>query len=125
MKGVIFVFLVLINEVHIVIPVGVAEQVSVRLEVITDVAFLPDIERFRALVFADEALTTEEFECRGSSYASKIFRTGICPFVKFCRANISPERLKGFLMAPWSGDYDEKSFMKTNLDGIDQLAAAL
>ena len=45
--------------------------------------------------------------------------------VRFCRANISPERLKGFLMAPWSGDYDEKSFMKTNLDGIDQLAAAL
>ena len=87
MKGVIFVFLVLINEVHIVIPVGVAEQVSVRLEMITDVAFLPDIERFRALVFADEALTTEKFECRGSSYASKIFRTGICPFVKFCRAD--------------------------------------
>ena len=45
--------------------------------------------------------------------------------VKFCRANISPERLKGFLMAPWSGDYDEKDFMKKNLDGIDQLAAAL
>ena len=45
--------------------------------------------------------------------------------VKFCRANISPERLKGFLMAPWSGDYDEKNFMKTNLAGIDQLAAAL
>ena len=45
--------------------------------------------------------------------------------VRFCRANISPERLKGFLMAPWSGDYDERNFMKTNLAGIDQLAAAL
>lgn len=45
--------------------------------------------------------------------------------VKFCRANLSPEHLKGFLMAPWSGDYDERDFMKKNMDGIDQLAAAL
>ena len=45
--------------------------------------------------------------------------------VRFCRANLSPERLKGFLMAPWSGDYDEKDFLKVNFAGIDQLAAAL
>ncbi len=37
----------------------------------------------------------------------------------------TPKRLMGFLMAPWSGDYDEKDFMKTNLAGIDHLAAAL
>ena len=45
--------------------------------------------------------------------------------VKFCRANIAPERLKGFLMASWSGDYDSKDFMKGNIDAIDQLADAL
>jgi len=45
--------------------------------------------------------------------------------VRFCRANLSPERLKGFLMAPWAGDYDEKDFLKVNFAGIDQLAAAL
>ena len=45
--------------------------------------------------------------------------------VKFCRANLSPDRLKGYLMAPWAGDFDEKNFLKTNIAGIDQLAAAL
>jgi len=45
--------------------------------------------------------------------------------VKFCRANISPELLKGFLMAPWAGDFDNKDFLKTNFAGIDQLAEAL
>ena len=45
--------------------------------------------------------------------------------VKFCRANLSPSLLKGFLMAPWAGDYDEKDFLKVIFDGIDQLAAAL
>ena len=45
--------------------------------------------------------------------------------VKFCRANLSKEHLKGFLMAPWAGDFDEKDFIKTNFAGIDQLAEAL
>ena len=45
--------------------------------------------------------------------------------VKFCRAHLSPEHLKGFLMAPWAGDYDEKDFLKKNFAGIDQLAEAL
>ena len=45
--------------------------------------------------------------------------------VKFCRANLSPEHLKGFLMAPWAGDYDEKDFLVKNFSGIDQLAAAM
>jgi len=44
--------------------------------------------------------------------------------VRFCRANISQAHLKGFLMAPWGEDY-ELDFLKRNLDGIDQLAAAL
>ena len=45
--------------------------------------------------------------------------------VKFCRTNLSPSLLKGFLMAPWAGDYDEKDFLKVVFDGIDQLDAAL
>ena len=45
--------------------------------------------------------------------------------VKFCRANISPERLKGFLMAPWVGNYDNKYFMKGTIKCIDLLADAL
>ena len=45
--------------------------------------------------------------------------------VKFCRANLSPEHLKGFLMAPWAGDFDEKNFLQVNFAGIDQLAQAL
>lgn len=45
--------------------------------------------------------------------------------VNFCRANLSKEHLKGFLMAPWSGDYDQKDFLKVKYEGIDQLAAAL
>ena len=45
--------------------------------------------------------------------------------VKFCRANLSPEHLKGFLMAPWAGDFDEKDFLKVNYAGIDQLAEAM
>ncbi len=45
--------------------------------------------------------------------------------VKFCRTHLSPEHLKGFLMAPWSGDYDEKDFLQKNFNGIDQLAAAM
>ncbi len=32
---------------------------------------------------------------------------------------------KGFLMAPWAGDYDEKDFIEKNFAGIDQLADAL
>ena len=45
--------------------------------------------------------------------------------VKFCRANLNSERVKGYLMAPWPGDYDEKDFLKVVFSGIDQLAAAL
>ena len=45
--------------------------------------------------------------------------------VKFCRANLSKERLGGFLMAPWSGDYDKKDFLKTNIRSIDKFAEAL
>ena len=47
------------------------------------------------------------------------------PYVGEYRSVCSPEHLKGFLMAPWAGDFDEKNFLQVNFAGIDQLAAAL
>ena len=44
--------------------------------------------------------------------------------VKFCRANVVPERLKGYLMAPWLECKTESSF-RLNCAGMDQLADAL
>ena len=44
--------------------------------------------------------------------------------VKFCRANVSPERLKGFMMASWTDCKGEGAFM-FNCAGMDQLAAAM
>ena len=44
--------------------------------------------------------------------------------VKYCRANISPERLKGFMMASWTDCKNEGAF-RFNCAGMDQLAAAL
>ena len=44
--------------------------------------------------------------------------------VKYCRANISPERLKGFLMASWTDCKGEGAF-RFNCAGMDQLAEAM
>ena len=44
--------------------------------------------------------------------------------VKHCRANISAERLKGFMMASWTDCKGEGAF-KFNCAGMDQLAAAM
>ena len=66
----------------------------------------------------------------GSNWKSKRYKkegpavnNSIAGLVKFCREKISPERLKGFMMAPWA-DCQESS-NKTNLEGIDLLAKAL
>jgi hypothetical protein len=45
--------------------------------------------------------------------------------VKFCRANLNPERVKGYLMAPWAKDYDNPDYYKTFEAAIDQLDAAM
>ena len=45
--------------------------------------------------------------------------------VKFCRENLSPERLKGFLMASWESDFGKEGFLEKIFAGIDQLAAAV
>ena len=45
--------------------------------------------------------------------------------VKFCRENLAPERVKGYLMAPWPKDYDNPDFLKTVSAAIDQLDAAM
>ena len=44
--------------------------------------------------------------------------------VKYCRANIVPERLKGFMMASWTDCKGEGAF-RFNCAGMDQLAAAM
>jgi hypothetical protein len=44
--------------------------------------------------------------------------------VKFCRANVSPERLKGYLMASWM-DCKNEWALRLNCAGMDQLADAL
>ena len=45
--------------------------------------------------------------------------------VKFCRKNLNPERVKGYLMAPWAKDYDNPDYYKTIAAAIDQLDAAM
>jgi hypothetical protein len=44
--------------------------------------------------------------------------------VNYCRAVISPERLKGFMMASWADCQNEGTF-KFNCAGMDQLATAM
>ena len=44
--------------------------------------------------------------------------------IRYCRERISPERLKGFLMAPWAGSETEKGCLH-NLEGIDLMAKEL
>ena len=48
----------------------------------------------------------------------------IIPLVRFCRERIRPERLKGFLMAPWASLNTEQN-LKFNLDGLDLFVRAL
>ena len=45
--------------------------------------------------------------------------------VKFCREHVSPERLRGFVMAPWEDCCNPDYGHRQNLNGIDQLAAAV
>ena len=66
----------------------------------------------------------------GSNWKSKTYKKegpavndSIAGLVKFCRRNIAPERLKGFMIAPWA-DCTEAS-NRTNLEGIDLFAKAL
>ena len=64
--------------------------------------------------------------CSGARRLAKVNNDDcMANMVKFCRASLSKEHLKGFLMAPWAGDFTERDFLKTNFAGIDQLAAAL
>ena len=47
----------------------------------------------------------------------------VAGLIKFCRENIAPERLKGFVMAPWADCTD--ATLKLNLEGIDFFAKSL
>jgi len=61
----------------------------------------------------------DEIPC-GSNYESD---ENFDSLVKYCRRMVAPERLKGFLMAPWSLTVPKKE--KKLLDAIDQVAAAM
>jgi len=45
--------------------------------------------------------------------------------VPYCRQRIAPERLLGFLMAPWSDSYRRGKSLENNLRGIDLFAEAV
>ena len=51
-------------------------------------------------------------------------RDSMGKLIRYCRERISPERLKGFLMAPWAGSETEKGLLH-NLEGIDVMANEL
>ena len=40
----------------------------------------------------------------------------------FCRANVSPERLKGFMMATWAPCWKSGTLGRADFDGIDQIS---
>ena len=45
--------------------------------------------------------------------------------MKFCRANLSPDRLKGFLMAPWTNLAERGVNYDRQMKAIDLFAEAL
>ena len=66
----------------------------------------------------------------GSNWKSREMRAAKLPvndsikhLVKLCRGCIAPERLKGFMIAPWADCTDASN--ATNLEGIRLLAEAL
>ena len=42
---------------------------------------------------------------------------------EFCRANISPGRLKGFMMATWAPCWKSGTLGRADFDGIDQISS--
>ena len=53
----------------------------------------------------------------GSNWSNDVNFKGT---VAFCRKNLSPQRLKGFLMAPWF--FTLKAWQEKNLQAIEQVA---
>ena len=49
----------------------------------------------------------------------------MCELVRYCRQNISPERLKGFLMASWTVLSERGENYRNQMKGIDLLADAV
>ena len=56
--------------------------------------------------------------------AKRPVNDSIKQLVKLCRSCIAPERLKGFMMAPWADDCTDAS-TDTNLEGIRLFQEAL
>ena len=91
---------------------------------------LEPIPKLRLFADLDKA-GFDQVPCPSNWLSSKLKASGrtdnddcAAEVVKYCRANIAPERLKGFMMASWTDCQGEWAF-KFNCAGMDQLAVAV
>ena len=93
--------------------------------------YKPDARRLKILrLFLElDKAGFDQVPC-GSNWKSDRYKkegpavnNSIAGLVKFCRENVSPARLKGFMMAPWANCLETSN--RTNLEGIDLFAKAL
>ena len=97
-----------------------------------DVDKMGDWFKPKLRLFADlDKAGFDQVPCASNWLSSKLKESGrtdngdcAAEVVKYCRANIAPERLKGFMMASWTDCRGDGAF-KFNCDGMDQLADAM
>ena len=97
-----------------------------------DVSKMKDWFKPKLRLFADlDKAGFDQVPCPSNWMSSKLKASGRTDnsdcageVVKYCRANIAPERLKGFMMASWAECKTEGAF-RFNCAGMDQLAAAM
>ena len=97
-----------------------------------DVDKMSDWFKPKLRLFADlDKAGFEQVPCPSNWLSTKLKESGRTDnsdcageVVKYCRANIAPERLKGFMMASWTDCKGEGAF-KFNCAGMDQLADAM
>ena len=85
-----------------------------------DLAKLPEASRNRVLAYERLDMAGFDQVPTGSNWSNDANFAGT---VKFCRQVCSPDRLKGFMMAPWFFTLPE--YEKKNLEAIDQVGAAM
>ena len=97
-----------------------------------DVDKMGDWFKPKLRLFADlDKAGFDQVPCASNWLSSKLKESGrtdngdcAAEVVKYCRANIAPERLKGFMMASWTDCQGDGAF-KFNCAGMDQLADAM
>ena len=85
-----------------------------------DLAKLPEASRNRVLAYERLDMAGFDQVPTGSNWSNDANFAGT---VKFCRQVCSPDRLKGFMMAPWF--FTLPQCEKKNLEAIDQVGAAM